>query len=330
MATSTSNVSWADCQITTETFKQVGPHPIKVDIVFPPGLKEGKHPLIIAYHGGYLIAGARNFYFMMASWLPSYAASTNAILISPDHRLLPSASVAEILSDLEDLWLWVHSSLPSIIASHTPLSKHSIDLNHILLEGNSAGGFHAAHLALTHHAQIRAAILVYPMVDCLMDHFTIGPPESQLSEDEDRTLWKGDVLDRKIEQARTAGCVTTRVDAEGRLLTRSMAKRGKLGTFFKSDPRTNPLTRVLDPLETDGLPTKVVSGRWILQGKDDTGVPPEGSIAFEKAVLQNSWSTELILDVIHDEPSEHGFDRTWTMADEKLTKRLDWINQAWL
>ncbi|KAK4948601.1 hypothetical protein LTR10_012605 [Elasticomyces elasticus] len=319
----TSNVSWADCQVITETFKEVGPHPIKVDIVLPPNLKDGKHPLIIAYHGGYLIAGARNFYPFMASWLPAYAASTNAIIISPDHRLLPSASITDILSDVEDLWTWIHSSLQSIISSHAP--KHSIDLDHILLEGNSAGGFIAAHLALTHHAQVRAAILVYPMLDNLMDHFTIGPSESSLSA-EDQILWKGDVLDSKIEHARTAGCVTNRLDPEGILLTRSMAKRGKLGDFFKSNPRTNPLNRVLDPLETDGLPLKV----WILQGKDDTGVPPEGSIAFEKAVMRNSWSTELTLDVIDDEPSEHGFDRTWSMADKKLTKRLDWINQAWL
>jgi hypothetical protein len=67
-----------------------------------------------------------------------------------------------------------------------------------------------------------------------------------------------------------------------------------------------------------------------LQGKDDTGVPAEGSIAFTNAVKSSPSSTQIILDVVDSEPSEHGFDSTWTMADKKLTQRLDWINQSWL
>lgn len=70
--------------------------------------------------------------------------------------------------------------------------------------------------------------------------------------------------------------------------------------------------------------------RWILQGKDDTGVPAQGAERFEQAVREVTPLTELVLDIISSEPSEHGFDRTWKLEDEKLKKRLDWINQAWL
>lgn len=70
--------------------------------------------------------------------------------------------------------------------------------------------------------------------------------------------------------------------------------------------------------------------RWILQGKDDTGVPAEGAIAFARELDKSAATIDCKLDIIDDEPSEHGFDRTWTMKDEKLTKRLDWINEVWL
>lgn len=70
--------------------------------------------------------------------------------------------------------------------------------------------------------------------------------------------------------------------------------------------------------------------RWILHGKDDTAVPVQGSIDFSDEAKKASERSYMILDVVDDEPSEHGFDSTWTMNDEKLTKRLSWINEVWL
>lgn len=70
--------------------------------------------------------------------------------------------------------------------------------------------------------------------------------------------------------------------------------------------------------------------RWILHGKDDNAVPAQGSIEFAEEVSRAKLRSDLILDVIDNEPSEHGFDATWTMNDEKLTKRLSWINEVWL
>lgn len=236
----------------------VDDHPIEVDIVLPPGLKEGKHPLIIAYHGGYLIAGARNHYLTMAAWLPAYAASASAIIVSPDHRLLPSATVPDILSDLEDLWEWAHQSLPSVLASRAP--QHFVDLDRILLEGNSAGGFNAAHLALSHSAGVRAAILVYPMVDCLMDYLTQGPPEGDTLNAgpvPSNGLWTGDELDSKIELARKSGWMTQRVSPEGLRLTRSIMKGARFGQIFGSDKRNNPIDRLRDQIDNDGLPAKM-------------------------------------------------------------------------
>ena len=68
--------------------------------------------------------------------------------------------------------------------------------------------------------------------------------------------------------------------------------------------------------------------RWVLHGKEDTMVPVEGSRVFVDEVKKAGWETELIYDEVSDEPSEHGFDATWTLKDEKLKKRLDWITEV--
>ena len=42
-------------QLRLDSYKVVSGVDIKADIVLPPGLKAGKHPLIIAWHGGALV-----------------------------------------------------------------------------------------------------------------------------------------------------------------------------------------------------------------------------------------------------------------------------------
>ena len=72
----------------------------------------------------------------------------------------------------------------------------------------------------------------------------------------------------------------------------------------------------------------LTDSRWILHGKEDTLVPAEGSRVFIEEVKKVGWKTEVMYDEISDEPSEHGFDATWTVGDEKLKKRLDWISEV--
>lgn len=231
-------IAQGEFPLTCLRFKSVDNRQIKVDVLLPPQLKVGKHPLIIAYHGGYLIAGSRNHYPFMAAWLPAYAASTSAVIVSPDHRLFPSASTADILSDLEDLWRWVQTDLPSVLSSHAP--GHEVDLSNVLVQGNSAGGFCAAHLAIDHPDSICAAILVYPMLDCLSLYLTQGPPENIAAS----APFRGEVLNKKIHAARRGGWVSERCDQDGILFTRSVMKDGRFGEMFGTDEQHNPLHRL--------------------------------------------------------------------------------------
>ncbi|CAF9915742.1 MAG: hypothetical protein GOMPHAMPRED_000840 [Gomphillus americanus] len=167
MAENTSadgSITWASFKKHTEAFHVLSNQQhLQVDIHLPPSLEAGKsHPLIITYHGGGLIGGDRGGYEYMSPWLPAYAAEANAIIVSPDHRLLPKASGRDVRDDLDALWKWVNSSLNSIVGQIAP--EHTADLSRILVQGESAGGFCAAHLALSYPDKIRAAMLGYPMV----------------------------------------------------------------------------------------------------------------------------------------------------------------------
>jgi hypothetical protein len=99
------------------------------------------------------------------------------------------------------------------------------------------------------------------MVDCLMDYLANGPPEADTIADAGPNtaddLWTGDVLDSKIEIARKSGWVTQRVSPDGLLLTRSIMKGGRFGQIFGSEKRNNPLHRLRDQIDTDGLPAKM-------------------------------------------------------------------------
>jgi len=44
--------------ITTVPYQTIGDHNVTVDLLIPNDLKPGKHPLIIRFHGGFLVAGS--------------------------------------------------------------------------------------------------------------------------------------------------------------------------------------------------------------------------------------------------------------------------------
>lgn len=70
--------------------------------------------------------------------MDSLAREHSAIIVSPDYRLLPSANgVPDTIEDVEDGWAWTKENLNSVLKEKAP--GHSVDFNHTLLVGGSAG-----------------------------------------------------------------------------------------------------------------------------------------------------------------------------------------------
>jgi pimeloyl-ACP methyl ester carboxylesterase len=67
-----------------------------------------------------------------------------AIFIAPDYRLLPEATAAEVLDDVEDFWHWLHETLPQLTKTWNAFP----DLTRLACTGQSAGGYLAVQSAL--------------------------------------------------------------------------------------------------------------------------------------------------------------------------------------
>ena len=68
----------------------------------------------------------------------------SAIFIAPDYRLLPEATAAEVLDDVEDFWVWLHDTLPTLTMNWDAFP----DLTRLACTGQSAGGYLAVQSAL--------------------------------------------------------------------------------------------------------------------------------------------------------------------------------------
>jgi acetyl esterase/lipase len=104
-------------------------------------------------------------------WVSDLALQKNAIIISPNYRLLPEATSADIYADLDDFWTWLHSpALTTLLANHKTPTK--LDLDRIFVTGESAGGLLSLYLTLAHPEEIRAASSAYPGLALDADSFT--------------------------------------------------------------------------------------------------------------------------------------------------------------
>lgn len=65
--------------LTDVTYKTIEDHKIGLTILTPKNLRPGTYPLIIRFHGGFLITGSRMYYDWFPEWyVPSSAPTAKA------------------------------------------------------------------------------------------------------------------------------------------------------------------------------------------------------------------------------------------------------------
>lgn len=141
--------------IFTTSYKAINDHPISVDVQIPKNAKLGKHPLLIRFHGGGLvrhlislfkkhdndsakITGASMFLGFYAPWIMDYAIAYEAVVVSPNYRLLPESTGLAIMEDLSDFWKWTLGGLQTLVSSKTG-GRVEVDLSKTLVQGESSG-----------------------------------------------------------------------------------------------------------------------------------------------------------------------------------------------
>ncbi|KAK8005732.1 hypothetical protein PG990_011769 [Apiospora arundinis] len=319
--------------ISEETYKIVDGHEIQAAILVPKSLKPGfAHPIIINIHGGFLVTGHSLFPTFFAPWLADLAVANSAIIVSADHRLLPTArGIIDVVEDLEDFWQWTHSSsgsgLSQALRRLVPGDDHSFDFSKLLLAGGSAGGYGASQLALSHPDDIAALALTYPFVDPQDPIFVDGPgpdeptvlrfPPDQILSREEAAAW--------IEETRRAG-VTTKAGAER---TPFCVAATQHGIFYSMVIDNAKLMRPeFLPLERLRAGAKLPKNVWILHGDQDSVVHIRTAQAFAGLIKERLSDTTVRFDVGKGE--DHGFDLCPPSWEAHAPGALDFVRDAWL
>jgi acetyl esterase/lipase len=74
-------------------------------------------------------------------WELDFAQEQDAVILSPNYRLLPEAKGRDVIDDMASFWAWVYSGGPSRHLAKIRDQKLQLNLSRTLLLGESAGEF---------------------------------------------------------------------------------------------------------------------------------------------------------------------------------------------
>ncbi|KAL3432674.1 Alpha/Beta hydrolase protein [Aspergillus tetrazonus] len=311
-----------------ETYKQVDYHPIRADLLVPQTTYEGKRPIIARFHGGGLVMGDSLYMDWFPYWLSDLALEHEAVIVSANYRLMPQATGLDIYDDIKDFWAWLQSSaVEDILATYTTPTE--IDLAHILVTGESAGGLlsinSALQLANSHFVgfPVRAAIGMYPTVDMNSTDFTeprTTPPFGQHFDES--------IISAILDTAPDGPITSTFGDYLPLML--AAIEYGYLGDWYARDSHHSETLYPLKQLKKGVQIPK--GGITIIQGLNDTVVPPHHSEPFITRlakVTAGQPGNDKIQFITHE--GEHGFDGDLRYNEEAwLQEALRPAVEAWL
>ncbi|KAJ6442731.1 alpha/beta hydrolase fold-3 domain-containingprotein [Purpureocillium lavendulum] len=323
-----------DFDIIDEPFVTRDGHPILAHILLPKNPPPGPRPVIVNWHGGYLIM-AHGLY---APFFPQYvldlARRHAAIVVSPDYTLLPHADgLAAVHDDMRAFHGWFTTALAPLLADRAPPEYPPPDLARVLLNGGSAGGYLATSHALAFPDAFRGLALAYPMIDFDTPWWRRGSravgapnpghaPDAAFAADPEHVR-------RRIERVRSGPRVSA-AEEERQGFGAEVARAGFFPDVFNPNGK-------LDDDETVWLNRRIAKGAalpervWVLHGDNDSAVPIDTSVAFAETMKEQGRPVRL--DTVKG--MDHGFDlapgKDWEgPSDPRILEATAWLAEDWL
>ena len=276
-----------------------------------------------------MVAGASMFPDLFGRWLLELAERHGAIIVSPDHRLLPEANVNDILDDVEDSWQFIQTGLVSYLERETA-GRVKPDTSRIMTAGESAGGYLSLILSLSHPEQIRATTAAYPMVDLKDPWFTERfekklfdvpqLPESIYLEHIAKIRSRSGLGSSNGEMTKVVFTSDPRMERGPLFFT--MVQHGLYPTYLDSS------TNKAFPLERLNAGERFPQGGvFIWHGESDSVVPIEQSRKLARKIQEVLPATNFTLV---ERPGDHGFDAETKIDEDWIKKGLDPLVKAWL
>ncbi|KAL9575745.1 hypothetical protein ACKAV7_000102 [Fusarium commune] len=308
----------------TRTYYESAGVQIGVDILIPRQLKSQNPPVVVRIHGGFLITGSSLFPAWFSKWVLDFAEEQDAVIISPNYRLLPEVKGRDIINDMGNFWSWVHSGGPT--RHLESISNHNLQLNlkRTLLVGESAGGYLALQSVLSGFVRPRAIIALYPMVDMKAAHFTesyaksiVGVPNYP---NEDVNTFLSATV---VKPAITKADPPMRLDS-----AMAVVHNGRYLELLGEEPDLFVLDRIKKVASTSSnYERSLFPPLFLLHGEEDTAVPVDGTRKLVDYLQRFDPSTQIHLAI---RPGDHGFDFKATIDEPWLRQGLDFVVSPWL
>lgn len=323
-------------------YKTVDGHDIRADILTPKSLDTTrKNPVIARFHGGGLVCDFTPLHTntfltkiqsrgdsIYADWFPKWllelAETHNAVIISPNYRLLPEATGVQILEDVDDFWGWLHSeALTKILSPH----QVDLDLDRVLAAGDSAGGILSIYLTLSYPDQLRAGTAAYPQLS--WDPPAIFPPSVNAMNAEVPASY----IDEYLAGLSPGYVESSDLEVRRARLQFAISCHRRAPEFYTRGSEGSPYREKLFQLERLEYPeTKLPRGGLvIIHGTDDDDVLAEVSERFmnkAKATLRGKQGAENLVLCLR--PGGHGFDADTSFKEKWLGDALRVAINTWL
>ncbi|KAM0552674.1 hypothetical protein ACHAPJ_007771 [Fusarium lateritium] len=296
---------------------------IGVDILVPRRMTTQRQPVIVRIHGGFLITGSSLFPAWFSKWVLDFAEEHNAVIISPNYRLLPEVKGRDIIQDMANFWAWVHSGGPEGHLASVGQSRVKLNLSQTLLVGESAGGYLALQSVLSGFTRPRAIIALYPMIDMKAAHFTqfcqktiVGVPN-----------YPNEAVDEFLS-ATSGRAAITEADPPVRLdSAMAVVHNGRYLELLGEEPKLFVLERIKAQASPNKTGNPLFPPLFLLHGEGDSAVPVEGTRKLVDILRRVDPKTRLHLAI---QPGDHGFDFKATIQEPWLKEGLDFITGPWL
>lgn len=318
---------FSNFNILTTVYKTIGDHGITASILYPKSLAQSQQtprPVLLRIHGGGWVSVDSLFSPFFTPWQLQLAERESAVIVTPNYRFIPEASIKDIIADIEDFWKWVHTSLPAYLVAETNGSV-KLDLGRIMTSGDSAGGFLSLHLGLSHPDEIRAVTAAYPAIDMQSTDYTQPRDYSIMGQPTlPKTLMSDHVEKVRQQELETGKKVIVSSDPtlERAGLFFSAAQHGLLSEWFPPEQRD---IHIIDRLQDGARFPR--GGVFIWHGKQDTVIPAAGTVKLKSVIEEIDPGLNFKIALLE---GEHGFDGTASIADEWMVDGLGDVVKAWL
>lgn len=226
--------------------------------------------------------------------------------------------MADGVADVKSFWQWVEDGSAQRALSSMLLDT-IMDINNLLVGGESGGGYYTLQTALLGMTKlsIRVLFVQYPAV-CLGKMF----PSDVLSEEVKKTaLWEEAVPYSVVEEAvaSAGGKLCTRAPFTSRMhLLRAMVQAGKFADMEKDGEWLDPIRALENAAK---LPPVL-----LYHSKEDEAVPWQHTDEFAAKLRVLQPDVPLYLTY---QKGEHVFDKDDTMATPWLKEPLEFVQSYW-